>query len=520
MAAELDDDVEKTTTQTLVDDLELTTRLDDEKEHAAVPAGLSATRVPNSPYLVLAFAKTPEHPDDPLCRSKASKASLTLLAALLVMISAITSSCSSGAAPFIQAALGGNTALPLSLYLLGYSAGPFVVAPLSEAYGRRPLFIAGLILFTAFTGGCAAAPSYGALLVLRFCAGFAGAVPMTNSGAVCGDIWAPKERGTAMSFYSVATFSGPALGPIIASFAADRISWHWAFIIPTIIGGVLCVAVILACPETYPPVILSRVARQLRQETGDDRIFSALELAEMASRAKPRVERAKAEAYRLFAMPFVLLFTEIIVALITAYMSVVYGLIYLLFEGYPVIFSEMHHLGPGYSSLPFLSTFVGAVIAVPISLLYQKRYILAVKEAGKHEPEMRLPPAQIGGILFVCAFLWLGWGGNSARTPWIVPTLSGILQGIGSVLIFRALQTFLIDAYERYAASALASQVVVRSITGAVCPLFTPAMFHRLGPGWACTVLAAVMLILVPVPFVFERYGAQLRRNSKFAPGR
>ncbi|GAA5892882.1 hypothetical protein JCM5296_006032 [Sporobolomyces johnsonii] len=498
MAAQVDDDVEKAATPTLVDESDLITKLDDEKDRAAVPAGLSVTRVPNSPYLLLAFAKTPEHPDDPLCRSKASKAWLTLLAALLVMI----------------------TALPLSLYLLGYSAGPFVVAPLSEAYGRRPLFVAGLVLFTAFTGGCAAAPSYGALLVLRFCAGFAGAVPMTNSGAVCGDIWSPKERGTAMSFYSVATFSGPALGPIIASFAADRISWHWAFIIPTIVGGALCVAVILTCPETYPPVILSSLARRLRQETGDDRIFSALELAEMASRAKPRVERAKAEAYRLFAMPFVLLFTESIVALITAYMSVVYGLIYLLFEGYPIIFGEIHQLGPGYSSLPFLSTFVGAVIAVPISLWYQKRYILAVQKAGKHEPEMRLPPAQIGGILFVCAFLWLGWGGNSARTPWIVPTLSGILQGIGSVLIFRALQTFLIDAYERYAASALASQVVVRSITGAVCPLFTPAMFHRLGPGWACTVLAAAMLILVPVPFVFERYGAQLRKNSKFAPGR
>lgn len=86
------------------------------------------------------------------------------------------------------------------------------------------------------------------------------------------------------------------------------------------------------------------------------------------------------------------------------------------------------------------------------------------------------------------AFLWLGWSGNRRSVPWIVPTLSGIVQGIGSVLIFvsadefarftsknlpdnrrrsqRSLQTYLIDAYERYSASALASNVVARSISG------------------------------------------------------
>ncbi|GAA5843295.1 hypothetical protein JCM5353_005268 [Sporobolomyces roseus] len=492
---------------------------EDAKNTPPLEPGLVLT--PNGGWLIVSFSSTPEHREDPLCRSLGNKFWTTLVAALLVMISAIASSCSSGAASQIQEDLGGNTALPLSMYLFGYSVGPFFIASLSETFGRRPLFIAGLVSFTAFMAATGASPNYGALLAFRFLSGVAGAVPMTNSGAVCGDIWDSTQRGTAMSFYSVATFSGPALGPVIASFAAIRFSWPWAFYIPSIIAGGLLLVVVLTLPETYPPVLLSGIARRLRLETGDDRIVSALELAAIEAKEKQKLARVKAEVYRLFAMPFVLLFTEIIIALLTAYMSMVYGLIYLLFEAYPIIFSDIHHLTPGYASLPFLSTFVGAILSVPLTLWFQKRYVLATKRnSGIPTPEMRLPPSQLGGILIVVAFLWLGWSGAYRSVPWIVPTLSGIVQGIGSVLIFRSLQTYLIDAYERFAASAMASNVVSRSLAGAIFPLFAQAMFRKLGVGVACTVLAAAMAVLVPVPFVFERYGVELRRKSNFAPGR
>ncbi|GAA5821266.1 hypothetical protein JCM11251_004542 [Rhodosporidiobolus azoricus] len=489
------EDVEQGSSPALSGEIEHKARLDEAESPPAVPKGLTLTRMEGSPYFLLAFSTEPEHLEDPLCMSIRRKAWLTFLAASLVMI----------------------TSLPLSLFLFGYVAGPFLWSPLSEAYGRRPFFILYGIFFTLFTGVCAAAPNYGALLVLRFLSGFFGAVSMTNSGALCGDIWPPKERGTAMAFYSVATFSGPALGPIVASFAAERINWHWSFIIPAIISGVTAVAIVFACPETYPPVKVSKVARQLRVERGDDRIFSALELAEMRSRELPKMRRARAEAWRLLGTPLVMIVSEPIVTLTAAFMSAVYGLIYLLFEAYPIIFSEIHQLGPGYSSLPFLSTFIGAVISVPITLWYQKQYLKEVKAAGQHEPEMRLPPAATGGVLIVVAFLWLGWSGYKSSVHWIVPTISGVWQGIGGVLTFRAMQTFTIDSYEKWSASALAATVVARSVAGAVFPIFAPSLFHSIGTQWACTMLAGIMALLVPVPFLFQRYGKRLRRNSRYA---
>ncbi|GAA5824765.1 hypothetical protein JCM3770_007148 [Rhodotorula araucariae] len=498
MPAPVADDVEKATTPTADDADEPTSRLSAKEGLPAVEAGLTVAPVDGYDYLLLAFSKVPEHPEDPLCLPRLKKAWLTLLAALLVML----------------------TALPLSVFLLGYVAGPFLWAPLSEAYGRRPCFAVGVLAFTAFLGASAAARTYSQLLVLRFFSGFFGAVPMTNSGALCGDIWSAKQRGAAMSFYSVATFSGPALGPVVASFAADRINWHFAFIIPTCFSAVLCCAVVFTLPETYPPVLVTRVARRLRQETGDTRIRSALELAEMESRGLPRWTRVRREAWRLLGTPLIMITTEPIVAAVAAFASCCYALIYLLFEGYPIIFSEVHHLSAGYSSLPFLSILVGAVISVPVTLWYQRDYMKAVKREGRHTPEQRLPPAAAGGPMIVIAFLWLGWGGYKPSVHWIVPTLSGVLQGVASVLIFRSLQTYLIDAYEKNAASALTANVVLRSICGAVFPLFAPVMFHRLGVQWGCTILAGIMLVLCPVPYIFARYGERLRKKSRFAPGR
>jgi hypothetical protein len=168
------------------------------------------------------------------------------------------------------------------------------------------------------------------------------------------------------------------------------------------------VVTVISLPETYPPVILSRLAKRLRQETGDDSIVSSLEVAAMEAKQKKKLARVKAEGYRLFAMPFVLLFTELISTFLLSHhvvtgtfthtsrplSRVAYGLheyglrvrmsflssflvaglrfliryclcrlIYLLFEGYPIIFTDIHHLPPGYSSLPFLSTFVGAILS-------------------------------------------------------------------------------------------------------------------------------------------------------------
>ena len=92
--------------------------------------------------------------------------------------------------------------LVVSVYVLGYAIGPLVVAPLSEMYGRVPLYNASNILFVIFTIACAVSSDLNMLIVFRFFAGAVGSTPITIGGGTFGDMFAPEERGSAIAIYS------------------------------------------------------------------------------------------------------------------------------------------------------------------------------------------------------------------------------------------------------------------------------------------------------------------------------
>jgi hypothetical protein len=82
-------------------------------------------------------------------------------------------------------------------------------------------------------------------------------------------------------------------------------------------------------------------------------------------------------------------------------------------------------------------------------------------------------------------------------------------------MIFMAVMVYLVDAFETYAASALAANTIMRSVAGAVLPLCGLKMYDSLGVGWGNTLLGLVALILIPGAFIVQKYGERLRK--KFA---
>jgi hypothetical protein len=147
----------------------------------------------------------------------------------------------------------------------------------------------------------------------------------------------------------------------------------------------------------------------------------------------------------------------------------------------------------------------------------------------------------LGGPILAIGIFWLGWSGNYESVPWWVPGLSTILIGLAITLVFISfivrltphllvltsnvsdygmmiIQSYLVDTYLMYAASALAGHTIIRSATGAAFPLFTTQMFLNLGINWAATLLGGIALLLAPMPFLFYKYGPRIRTKSSFAP--
>ncbi|KAG9091254.1 hypothetical protein FRC07_011883 [Ceratobasidium sp. 392] len=215
-----------------------------------------------------------------------------------------------------------------------------------------------------------------------------------------------------------------------------------------------------------------------------------------------------------------MIFQEPMLLAVTLYMSFIYGCVYLLFAAYPIVFTIGHHLNEGASGLMFLPLFGGGIAGVIFYLvIFNPKYTKLIAQFAPKPvpPEYRLDMALLAAPLYAASFFWFGWT-SYPSIHFLAPAFSGALSGFSIVLLFLALFNYIIDAYLMYAASALAISTVVRSMFGAGFPLFATNMYEELNPRIASTVLGAIATLMVPIPFVLKRYGAFIRRKSKYAP--
>jgi len=115
----------------------------------------------------------------------------------------------------------------VSVYILGFAAGPLIIAPLSELYGRLLVYHVFNVLFICWTVACALAPDINSLIVFRFLAGACGIAPITNGGGTIADIMRPEQRGGAMAIWALGPLLGPVLGPVAGGYLAQAEGWRW-----------------------------------------------------------------------------------------------------------------------------------------------------------------------------------------------------------------------------------------------------------------------------------------------------
>jgi DHA1 family multidrug resistance protein-like MFS transporter len=117
-------------------------------------------------------------------------------------------------------------------------------------------------------------------------------------------------------------------------------------------------------------------------------------------------------------------FLEPMVFAIALYASLVYGLLFLTLEVFPIVFKEQRHFSLVISTLPFLGLLVGVIFALIVNILNQPFYARAVqRNNGKAVPEARLPPMIIGGCLFSTGIFWFGWTA-APKIPWESPSVA------------------------------------------------------------------------------------------------
>lgn len=292
---------------------------------------------------------------------------------------------------------------------------------------------------------------------------------------------------------------------MIGGFLGAAAGWRWVLGLATILSGLSFLMSVFCCPETFGAVILRRRAKRMSKLTGQHYM----------SRPDKLQPHSPARVFKkAIVRPWAILFLEPVVLLLSTWVSVTYGTLYLILAGFPVVFEGGRGWNAGQSGLALMGIAVGTLIASAINIPVSRRFAKKA-QAGTGSPEVRLQPAMVGGLLIPLGLFWFAWT-SYPTVPWPASVVGSMFFGIGMVIVWTSVNNYLTDAYKIYAASALAGQVVLRSIFGAVFPLFTTYMYRNLGLQWASSVPAFIALACSFMPFVFWKYGPQIRAKSRY----
>ena len=293
------------------------------------------------------------------------------------------------------------------------------------------------------------------------------------------------------------------LGPLFGGLIVQELGWRWIFWILTIVCLLLTALGILLLKESYAPVILEARRQtcekheggkyRLRDDYEDDRPFWAKLVSSMKR-------------------PLQILFLQPIVFTMALYQAITFATTYSLYTNFQDIYSGHYGFNTTQVGLLYLGPGIGFLTAVWFIVPRIDTVFNALTRRNNNtaKPEFRLPIANIGSVLIPASLFWFAWSVQAHR-HWFITIFSTFFYGIGQVTILNSVQNYYIDAFSRYAASAIAAGAVFRSLIGGVIPLFAPSLFEKVGYGWGISVFAFISLAIAPAPILFFYFGERVR---------
>lgn len=407
--------------------------------------------------------------------------------------------------------------LPLTMFVIGYGIGPMIFSPMSEnaVFGRTSIYIVTLFLYCVLQIPVALAKDITSLSILRFLCGIFASPALATGGASIADILYLPYMPHGLAIWGFSCFCGISLGPFFGSILVVKDGWRWTFWFSLILSGICLIVLSLFLPETYDKTILFRKAKILREITGNKNIISKGEIENNAHTKKELV-------VEILWRPFEVTLLEPVVLLINIYISMVYYVIYIWYEAFPIVFTQTYKFTLVQTGTAYFTIMVGSLLGAIayLTIIYHTftKYLLADKSV---KPEIFLFSSIIGSVLMPLGIFVFGWTSRSDY-HWVGPIFGAIIFGMSALLNFQSLLQYLGVSFPRYVASVFASNDMFRSVIAGCFPLFARPLFNNLSNSsypvaWGCTVLGFISLLMILIPVLFYINGHKLRAKSKFS---
>ncbi|TDL20718.1 MFS general substrate transporter [Rickenella mellea] len=477
-------------------------------------------------YSIVTFSEN--DPEDPKNWTPARKKFVVSILCALSFCAVFGSSSYAPGEVQIRRLYGVNadlSSLGLSLYVLGFAFGPLLstiidacIGPLSEMKGRTLPYMISWPLLAAAIAPSAWVENFAVILVFRFLTGCCAACALNkhfSGGGIIADMYGstPATLAKGVLLASFCPLSGPCFGSLVGFFVAAHsgrglwvVRMHWFFVLALW-------PLVLFLPETHGPTILKHRAKQMRKG-GKTNAFAAHELHTLTKRQILAGHIGR---------PTAMLWSEPINQGAAIWISLAYSIIYFFFEAYPAVFITQNKIPFQLGGLPFLGITIGMVITMlmyPASIKISKKiqipFIDPPTGTPPDSPEALLKVVLLACVLMPVSLFWFAWT-SKGTVHWIFPALAGIPFGYSMLCIFYSFSGYTARTYTIYASSAQACNTFTRSLIAAIFPVVAHSIIGNLGTDWGVSLFGFLSLGLIPIPIIFVRYGAVLRKRSRFA---
>lgn len=293
-----------------------------------------------------------------------------------------------------QAVIGATTGFVVFLGI-----GPLILAPLSETFGRRRLYIICFSIFTLLQIPTALSPNIATLIALRTLSGFFGSVGIANGGGTLSDMFEPGERAGVFGWYLLGPLLGPTLGPLFGGIIVQRLNWRWIFWVLTIVCGVNTLAGYFLLRETYNPVLLAWRKQDYESASENNEGTKYRYEGEDQRPLGQKLRQSFKRPLKILVQP--------IVFIMSVYQALIFGTTYSIYTNMQSIYSGEYGFDTEQVGLMYLGPGLGFLVAVwflvpRIDTIYNN----LSKKHGGGKPEFRLPLANIGALFIPMSLFW------------------------------------------------------------------------------------------------------------------
>ncbi|KAL6706068.1 hypothetical protein ACN47E_006170 [Coniothyrium glycines] len=459
----------------------------------------------------------PHDPSNPFNWPLHKKWRTTLLACFMTLVVQINGTMMTSAAEQINESFHiSDEAFPHSYWPvlswnLGGAAAPLLGLPLMENFGVRWSYVVIYVVLIIFIIPQALAQNFATLIVVRIITGSCSGVLANITSGIVSDIWrSGRAKSFSTSLFMWSLLCGLNIGPLFGSLAAQYTTWRWIFLAQIIFYAALIPVILVFLPEVRPDVILTHRACHMRKTTGK-------EIYARAEKNRKSLEDILSET---LVRPTRMLCTEGVVLSFGMWSAFCIGIAFMFTQSIVQVYSALYGWTFFGTGIVQCAIVIGELLGLLASLAQDRVYLCSAKRnrevPGQPIPEARLylsiPASFIGlagGLFF---FAWTSY----SSIPWIIPSIALGFVGFGMFCSTSAVTSYVVDAYAKYAASAVAGIAFLENFMAAFLPLATQNMYRTLGFNWASSLLGFIALVLSFIPLILLRYGRLIRGRSPF----